>query len=328
MHLVSPTGRPAVLAALAVLALLLAAAPGRALAQEPPAAAPEPAMEAGAAAGVKQACTESFAATQRLRREGKLVAAQREAIACAQAGCPTAIEAQCARWLGELRPLVPSVVIVAKDADGNDTADVRVLVDGEKAADRLDGRPMLLDPGPRSLRFEHGEAPPVERRIVVVEGQTGRLVEITFGRPAVAAPPARAPGPAPVALPAPGPGPAPGPDRASSGGVSPLAYVGFGVAAVGLVAGTVTGAITLSNASVLHDECTGGICQPEWHEDLDTSYALAHVSTASFAVAGAGAVLGLVGLLAGGSRTAAAETRPAAIRPAVGWGAGGVAGQF
>jgi hypothetical protein len=81
-------------------------------------------------------------------------------------------------------------------------------------------------------------------------------------------------------------------------GPSPLVYVGFGIAGAALVVGTVTGALSLVRAAEVKEACFSDDLCPRSVEPLQNeSVALAHVSTASFAIAGAGAVMGLVALI-------------------------------
>jgi hypothetical protein len=67
-----------------------------------------------------------------------------------------------------------------------------VSVDGVLAAERLDGRPIELDPGEHVVRFERPSSAAIERRIVVAEGEKARVVRVDIA-------------PAPVPVPAPAP---------------------------------------------------------------------------------------------------------------------------
>jgi hypothetical protein len=76
-----------------------------------------------------------------------------------------------------------------------------------------------------------------------------------------------------------------------------LAYVGFTVAGTGVVVGTVTGVLSLVRAGEVEDACFSEEVCPRSVEPLrDESVALAHVATTSFVLAGAGVVLGVIGL--------------------------------
>jgi hypothetical protein len=76
-----------------------------------------------------------------------------------------------------------------------------------------------------------------------------------------------------------------------------MAIAGFSVAGAGLLVGAVTGGLSLSDAATLRDACPDGACPPELSDTLSRRDTLAHVSTASFALAGVGAVLGVVGVV-------------------------------
>ncbi len=135
---------------------------------------------------------------------------------------------------------------------------------------------------------------------------------------------------APDPVPGPGdetaPATTPEADRAEIGGVSPLVYVGFGVAGAGLLVGAITGGLSMNQAADLKDRCPGDVCAPDIEGEVDTMMTLGHVSTASFIIAGIGAGVGLVGLLTGGSDEAT-ETE-GSVRPMLGPGFAGVTGTF
>lgn len=94
------------------------------------------------------------------------------------------------------------------------------------------------------------------------------------------------------------PAPLPPPEE---GGVSPLVWVGFGVGGAGLVTFAVAGGIALSRKSALDDACGGGdLCPSSQRDAHDDALVAAHVATVGAVVAGAGAALGVVGLLLSG----------------------------
>ncbi len=97
------------------------------------------------------------------------------------------------------------------------------------------------------------------------------------------------------------------------------------MAGVGVVVGAITGGISMSQASTLKDECPNDVCHADKEEDIDTSMALGHTSTAFFAIAGAGAGVGIIGLLMSGSDS---TEESASIRPSVGLGFLGLEGRF
>jgi hypothetical protein len=128
----------------------------------------------------QQACLTAYTESQRLRNAGKLKSAREQLVICSQSSCPSVVKADCLPWLSEVERSLPTIVVAAKGPDGRDTAEVRVLVDGDPAAKRLEGRPLAVDPGTHKLRFEHAGESPIERTIVVQVGVKNRRVEVSF----------------------------------------------------------------------------------------------------------------------------------------------------
>ena len=173
------------------------------------------------------ACTTSYVESQKLRKQGKLKASREHLLVCASASCSGFIQSDCAGWLGELDAQMPSIVIVATGLDGKDTAQVEVRDGGVVVASSLDGRPILLDPGPHELEMVHPGAPARRQSILVREGEKSRRVEVSFAKepPAVGAPAVGAEGAPPRAL-----------------GISGIVIGGVGLAALGAFVGlAVTG---------------------------------------------------------------------------------------
>lgn len=143
---------------------------------------------ARASAVDRETCFSSAETAQKLRAQGHLRDAHDRLLTCAQKECPAAVQSDCTTWLAQVEADLPSIVVQAHDTQGNDLPDVQVLVDGTRVADRLDGRPIELDPGPHALRLERSGSQPLDRSIVLVEGQKERQVEATLEPLAVAAP--------------------------------------------------------------------------------------------------------------------------------------------
>jgi hypothetical protein len=177
----------------------------------------------------KSQCVRAFEDAQQLRLDGKLRQARDRLKVCSNERCPAMLRQDCTQWTSEVLAALPTVVLGARDARGRDVASARVLVDGMVVADPLDGRPVVVDPGSHTFRFEAPGAAPVEQLVVVRSGEKNR--EITV---AMALLPAAAATSAPPS--APSSGPSSGDALAApSRGVSPLAWVfgGVGVAALG-----------------------------------------------------------------------------------------------
>jgi hypothetical protein len=160
---------------------------------------------------------------------------------------------------------------------------LRVAIDDEEIALDLLAVPRRVNPGEHVVIAEaHGASD--RRTITLAEGAVETLT-LTLAQPeAPTVPP-----PAPVP---------PGPEEAASGGISPVAWIGFGVGAAGVVVGAITGGLALSQANDLKERCPDNRCvRSETETDYDGAHTIAHVSTASFAIGGAGIALGLIGLL-------------------------------
>lgn len=222
-------------------------------------------------ASTRQACFDSFKRSQRLRRRGELLSARAELVSCGQPHCPDAIEAKCVEWVEEVRDAIPTIVVRAIDHTGRDVSDASLAVDGEVLSDALDGLALELDPGVHEIRISAGNRV-AKQRVLVVRGAKDRSVELRFTAP-VAAPPS-----------------------VDTGGfrMPVLAWVGFGLGAAAGVIGTVTGISSLLQAEEL--ECANNVCFQYQEDALARGRALAHASTASFAVSGAGVVLGVASL--------------------------------
>ena len=108
--------------------------------------------------------------------------------------------------------------------------------------------------------------------------------------------------------------------------IHPLVWVGFSSAAAGVVVGAISGGLSLNAASSAKEGCVEQQCPAENSSIADRSVALAHVSTTSFAIAGAGAVLGVVGILLSGNSQP--NKHAAGIQPLIGPGAIGLQGRF
>jgi len=100
-----------------------------------------------------------------------------------------------------------------------------------------------------------------------------------------------------------------------------LTYSGLGIAAAGLVAGTITGVLAMSRADDVHDRCgANGPCGTDVSDDIRTVRALGTASTVSFAIAGGGLLLSAFGWVR--------ERERVPITPIVSLGGVGLAGSF
>jgi hypothetical protein len=242
--------------------------------------APRPALadDAACIAGAEQSLAS--------RKEGKLHEALRQLATCAAAGCPAEVKAECARRIAEVDAAMPTLILAAKDGAGNDLHDVKVSMDGAPLLATLDGRPVAIDPGAHTFRFELAGQAPVEKNLVLLEGDKDRRESVVIG-PVVAHPPEQ-----PPATPPPSPG-------WSTGRVVGLIVGGAGV--VGLGVGAIFGAFALSSQNREKSDCPDPSCSPlgrkQASADYDTAKSDATGSTIAFVAGGAlvaaGAVLWL-----------------------------------
>lgn len=142
-----------------------------------------------ARADVAEECAAGAESAQPLRASGKLLAARKKLLACAREECPVHVRRDCQTWLDQVNQALPTIIPLAKDEHGNDSADARVSIDGLQVASELDGKPISLDPGQHLVRFERANVPAVEVPVVVAEGVKDRTVMARFTAPADATPP-------------------------------------------------------------------------------------------------------------------------------------------
>ncbi|MBM4373865.1 MAG: hypothetical protein FJ095_02185 [Deltaproteobacteria bacterium] len=112
----------------------------------------------------------------------------------------------------------------------------------------------------------------------------------------------------------------------SSPFASPLFLTGVSLAGAGLLAGSVTGALSLAAADDVKAVCPDLVCRDDsMRATAERSLLLAHASTGSFALAGAGAAVAVVSLLLPAPALVAAALR---VEPLVGPGSVGLRGRF
>jgi hypothetical protein len=167
-----------------------------------------------------------------LRRDHKLRAARAQLLVCSAASCPADVRTECIRRVAEINIAMPTIVFEAKDAAGNDIGAVKVAMDGQPLAERLEGTAISLDPGEHSFAFESAGQRVIQRQFVIREGEKERRERITFGPDSARQSPEVAP-----ASGSPPPGPrdeAPPPSGDSTKRTVGFVVGGLGVGALGL----------------------------------------------------------------------------------------------
>ncbi len=225
------------------------------------------------------ACLAAHEQAQVKRMDADLLAASSLLRACSEASCPAFVRGDCVQWLDEVHEAIPTVSLAASSEDG-DESDVRVFVGDKLITEKLDGRPIELNPGVYEFRFERPPAKPVVRQVILREGEKNRLVSVQLALRPEAQPPAPAPAPAP-ALPA-------TPAVEEYRPVPPVALILGGVA----IAGGATAAILAVSAHNAHDNARSDcapLCSDAEVADIRARAIGSDVSTGIAIAAAAGA---------------------------------------
>lgn len=133
-----------------------------------------------AASDDREQCAASAEQAQQLRDEGKYRHAREQMLVCARDACPGPIKSDCGKWLSELDRDAPTVVFGARDNKGSDIVDVKVSIDGAPIQERLDGKPVLVDSGEHTFKFESNDGAIKEERVLIRAAEKARPIIATF----------------------------------------------------------------------------------------------------------------------------------------------------
>lgn len=187
----------------------------------------------------------------------------------------------------QVKGRIPSLRIVVKGGPASsvsiDEADIPVT---------LLGAPVAVNPGTRVVVAKNADGVGQKAEVLLHEKEE-KEVEIVLPEPTEKA----AAAPDPSGRSEPWSGGRAAPERRRSTTADVLVFGGFGVAAAGLVVGSITGAMAFGKAGDVKPQCENDVCDPAAASDLDGARGLATVSTVGFVAAGVGALLGAVGLM-------------------------------
>lgn len=231
-------------------------------------------------------CVADHASGQDLRADAALLAARDKFVRCSADACPALVRKECEKLLAEIESAIPSIIVRAKGPDGEDTTDVAVIVDGKTVAERLGVKQLRLDPGQRSLRFRHASGATIERKLALMEGEKGRVVELDFTK----------------SEPKP---PEPPPMVESGGGLPAATWVLGGVSAIALGSFVFFGLDGRSKQNDL-DECKPN-CTDAAYDKMARRYLIADISLAAAVVTGGAALV--IALGSDGQREGAIAVR-------------------
>jgi len=190
------------------------------------------------------------------------------------------VQGDCSRLVEELSHVVPTVTFAARDSGAADLPSTLVYVDDVLLATRLDdGKSYEVDPGRHVVRYVH-DGRETTLRVVVNQGEMGRVLLGTFVDPAAAPPREAEPPPARVVAKKP---------------VLPLVVAGAG--ALAAIAGSVLYGIGMgqvpSNCSASTRECAA----PPGDPAFDQAHSGLSLANAGMATAIGGAIVLASGLV-------------------------------
>ena len=139
-----------------------------------------------------EACAQASESAQKLRDSGKYLAARANLLRCASDVCPAVVKQDCLAELGRLEPTIPTVVFGTTGVPAEHVVRMVVRVQGQSGSYRIDGRPVMLDPGPTSVRFDL-DGKTVDLTAVLKAGERNRAVEASFEHLFPPAPPPATP---------------------------------------------------------------------------------------------------------------------------------------
>jgi hypothetical protein len=232
-----------------------------------------------------QACVEAYEEGQKLRSEGSLQAAKERFLICADPGCPAITKSDCTTWVSEVDQSQPTIIFAVTDREGKDVTSVRISVDGKLLLESLDGKAKPIDPGSHRIVVELDGEAPVERELVVREGEKNRKVDFSFA-------PEQAGG-------------------AGSGGgsISPATWVLGGIGVAGIAVFATFGALGLSEKSDAETTCAPN-CTDDEVGSIRTKFIIGDiglgVGVASLAAA---VIVGIVSASSGGDEVATLPVR-------------------
>ncbi|MCK6586775.1 MAG: hypothetical protein L6Q76_04225 [Polyangiaceae bacterium] len=200
----------------------------------------------------------------------------------------------------------------------------RITHNGEViSAEQLE-KPRVVDPGEHRVTIEVPGAPPVEERLTLNKGEKRRFVAKSPQPPAEEPKPTASP-PTPTET----SGKNKGFDFSTAG-----TYAGFGVGAMGLVVGAVTGAMFISKKNSVEDGVCSKVLNANGEREctehgliaVGSGHALGTVSTIAFGLGLVGAATGTIFMLTAGDDDASLGKQPFSVWRAGGHGALGIGG--
>jgi hypothetical protein len=195
----------------------------------------------------KATCLAAASKAQRLRATHMLVEARDQLRVCAGAQCPAVVRTDCATWLADADRALPTVVLMARTGAGTALVDVRVTIDGQPLASKLDGQAISVNAGLHTFHFESETGASSDQQLLVNEGERNRAVAVVLAPAATAQTP---------------PSDDSARERSAHSHTSNwLGWVLGGAGVLGLGVGTVFGVVTLGDKRSAHCD-DNDVCDP------------------------------------------------------------------
>ena len=214
----------------------------------------------------------------------------------------------------ELGARIPTVTVVAQNVEPGQSASI--VFDGEVVPSAAAQAPRKVNPGHHTVIARAGtnerklEIDVAERESKTVTLDLKPVAISEFTKVDDTPPPANGPSAMPKVL----------------------MYGGFGIGAVGIGVGAVTGILSISKVSSVKKDCTNNICPANRQSAIDSAKSLGTISTIAFIVGGVGVAAGVIGVVLSGKQSSteppAASASAFTIRADVGPTWAGVHGAF
>jgi len=234
-------------------------------------------------------CVTTYEDSVPLRKNHQLKAARTKLVICSSDSCPADIRTECMSRLAEVDTSMPSVVFEAKDAAGAMVFAVKVKMDGDLLAERLQGSALSIDPGEHTFTFEVAGRPSVEKHLMIFEGEKLRRERVEFDALA---------GPTPAPTPsitlnsetAEPPHPA-ARQPLGKGRIAALALAGVGVVATGV--GVAYSFVAMSRRDHATSICPNDCSDPNGVNAWSNARSAGNIATGSFIVGAAAIASGV-----------------------------------
>jgi hypothetical protein len=217
-------------------------------------------------------CLAASDASLKSGNEHKLRTERAQLLVCAATSCPADIRKECVRRVDDVNAAIPTIIFEAKDGSGKDLSAVKVTMDGELLAERLEGTALSIDPGEHTFVFETAGQPPLSKQFVIRESQKERRESIVIG---------------PVVASDVGGASDKGAEGASGLGTQRiLAIVAGGVGVVGLGLGGVFGVMAMSKKSDAKNMCPDQCANQSGVNAWSDAKSAGNISTIAFIAGG------------------------------------------